>query len=97
MRHLVNQFAEHFVENTVEMAQDMMSDCPEDYASFKDVDNCLNNNLIAFADDNLDEYLKEFCEKVRERVKAAKIKVHVVQFNQDGFVNMDYEIKLEIY
>lgn len=94
MLNIAREFARYIIEGNLEMACDMMSDCPEEYKDFKSVKQCLtgintdNEELTA-------EYLEEFREKVWEYIRKSKVTINSASFNENGFNNVDYKIELE--
>lgn len=89
---VAEKFVDNFCESAVEFTTDMMKDCPEDYANFKDVNRTFSTSIESFSEACLDDYLNDLCNTIRERLKQKKVVVNAVTTDEVGFKYASYNI-----
>ena len=85
---LIRALARQIVVSQVEANIEMMSDCPEEYPTFKEAEVCIQS-----AKENVEEYIEdllaEFKERLYDQVAKVSIEVQAIKFTEEGFIDAD--------
>lgn len=92
---LANMFADRLAGFAVDFTLNMMADCPAMYTSFDRVSNTLGDSISSFSDDQMEDYLIDFCQSVRTAIGRRKVVVNNITIDGEGFQSASYFIETE--
>lgn len=88
----LEKYAIGLLMSEVDMAENMMLDCPELYNKVEHVQSVMDEmNQVVL--DNLDEIVDNFKEQITKHILAMKIEVLEIGIDKDGFKNSTVSIR----
>lgn len=89
---IASRYANFIATNIADFNVDMMYDMPEEYKTFKDVENVMNNTI---SDNNemAEQYIEDLIKAIRSELAMTKIKVKEVTYTDRGIGKIDYIIR----
>ena len=87
--NLAREFCRAACENGV----DMMTDLPSEYTTFASVNDMMSLAIESHTEAFLEEFLGELNDKIRNLIKATKVKVVEATFDANGIKDVDYKFE----